>query len=64
MFACCQLCYEKYIEADGTIDEVRLDQAREKLIVPQVLEKNGIPTDRFVVPCSCPCHKDGMNVMH
>lgn len=52
MFPCCDYCYKKYINADGTIDMARLE-----LIVKTDKQFEGDP-------CKCPCHKDGIEVMH
>lgn len=68
---CCNVCYEKYINEDGTIDEVRLlrvlgfgefidtnDVVDYDQLVP-ILKQNKYPSW-----CKCDCHKDGSGVMH
>lgn len=60
---CCSLCYEKYIEKDGTIDEAKVEQ----LIGEDSMIVNGLvlsPDNISYQLCTCDCHKKGMYVMH
>jgi hypothetical protein len=60
MFPCCQLCYDKYIKADGEIDQKRIKLAAkvesrgDKKRAEKLLED----------PCRCECHQDGVACMH
>jgi hypothetical protein len=56
MMECCQLCYEWYINADGTIDQEALKEAMAK---HNISEENTLP-----VACHCPCHNKGSYVIH
>lgn len=53
MFACCALCYEKYIREDGGIDAGKYRKA---------LKEKGLeePAD----PCMCKCHVEGSQILH
>lgn len=58
MFPCCVLCYDKYINEDGTIDRavwmtIVLERRRRGRETPD-------PEDL----CRCDCHKKGMDILH
>ena len=59
MMSCCQLTYEKYINADGTIDEVALTECLEKYY-PDPKEQAHIRAHL----CECECHIKDMKVLH
>jgi hypothetical protein len=66
MIACCDYCYEKYINADDTLDKdryialvsKRLEKYKNTPIIVQSTLKN---TENI---CTCLCHKDGVKLMH
>ncbi len=57
MFPCCNLCYQKYINEDGTFDEERYEKIYQKA---KEICKNGLIDQR----CKCICHQDGKNILH
>jgi len=68
MFACCQMCYVKYINEDGTLDVNRYN-AEWNSVEEEYKDKNkGKPIYRQIVkpdkPCMCKCHQDGLDVFH
>ena len=57
MFACCEFCYEKYIEPSGEIDWVILYKLQlNNPVVLKVGEKRPV--------CMCECHIKGCNCLH
>ena len=57
MRACCEFCYEKYINADNTIDQEVIRQF--KIKYPTALKED---TKRPL--CMCKCHVKGYVVFH
>jgi hypothetical protein len=55
MMSCCQLCYEKYINEDGTIDTAALKVA---------MSKHYLKDSDMIYACHCMCHVKGSMVMH
>lgn len=74
MEACCSLCYEKYINADGTINEeaARAVLAKRKRSAMGLTEKRAKrwartqPPDTAPLPklCRCECHIIGTYMLH
>jgi len=63
---CCQICYTKYINKEGGIDEDRYEKAY-KDAENDFNKNNPIVTKRtkFVKQrCTCICHQDGYNILH
>lgn len=72
---CCNHCYEKYINEDGTPDQDAIDQLEAKEIeeLKQYVIKTVNSPDFDVrkplprwqpVRCKCVCHTKGMQVRH
>lgn len=57
MMACCEFCYEKYLNEDGTIDWLVLYPLH--LATPVVLKEG---QEREV--CRCDCHVKGICCLH
>ena len=59
MFACCNLCYEKYLTSDKKVDEEALKESRKKFNVKSD-DWNSIRKNL----CMCECHVKGSNIIH
>jgi hypothetical protein len=62
---CCEFCYRKYINEDGTIDHDRYTKAQVEHLEWQ--ESRGISEEKQTLPteiCRCDCHRDGKAIMH
>lgn len=61
---CCDLCYQKYIHKDGTVDENEV----QKLIGENASLHDGMIIEDYPKRpyrlCTCPCHQHGMMVLH
>ena len=57
MMSCCEFCYEKYINEDGTIDWTVLYplQTANPVVVKEGQERR---------VCDCLCHRKDMKVLH
>ena len=56
MFACCNLCYVKYIREDGSIDAA---------VYRKALKERGLKEPNPEKPiCMCLCHVKGSQVIH
>lgn len=68
MVACCVLCYEKYLNSDGTLDEDAFEQARlTRRVVDsrnRLVQETDVPPAGERQPCMCDCHTKGMTVLH
>ena len=64
MFPCCDLCYEKYIDKNGIVDQDRRKKAVNKYIsfMAKTYKKTIIASE--VAACNCECHRDGFQVLH
>jgi len=78
MFACCNFCYVKYLNEDGSMNyDVYFDEvekyvaemvvlAKQRLKEGKGLKYRGIPEIMFDPDriCKCDCHIKGTQVMH
>lgn len=62
MFPCCELCYQKYLEEDGSIDSNTLREIREAY--NKKYNRNIQPFTDDNKPCMCECHIKGLVVLH
>lgn len=69
VMACCDYCYEKYINEDGTPDRIMIEKIEKKS--KDFIEKYNTehpertrPAVFRPVSCNCPCHQKGMHVLH
>lgn len=58
MFACCDLCYEKYINEDGTPDVEML----KKIAAERKQQRKYMPPPKKL--CRCNCHIKGEAILH
>jgi hypothetical protein len=61
MFSCCDLCYAKYINEDGTIDPAGIEEYQEKLVAAGYDRVEVTDHDKL---CRCGCHEKGKVVLH
>lgn len=72
---CCNHCYEKYINEDGTPDQVAVETLQSKdlqelkeYIIKTVNDPDfdvRKPLPRWQpVRCTCPCHRKGSVILH
>jgi hypothetical protein len=73
MMPCCDLCYVKYINEDGTIDLTAVEEERQ---IRAATRPDGIaerdpdklpmlePMGEEYGLCRCDCHRKGVEVMH
>jgi len=72
MMPCCDLCYVKYINRDGTINHALIaeERAMRSLTRPDGIAErkpDELPTVGPVGEegiCRCDCHREGVEVMH
>lgn len=69
VMACCDYCYEKYINEDGSPDKVLIEKIEQESKA-SVDKYNAEHPERVrpavfkPVSCRCPCHTKGTSVMH
>ncbi|EPP7234193.1 hypothetical protein ACTOJ1_001115 [Shigella flexneri] len=68
VMACCNLCYRKYLNADGSLNKEGLDEIygedKYKILVDEPQNKVIRKNLQKIKLCTCICHTVGMMVMH
>jgi hypothetical protein len=72
MMPCCDLCYKKYLEEDGSLDEKAYQDALGEFAVWLSEQRKTKKTVGFDTrldeaknrKCRCACHVKGRNILH